>query len=160
MRDLQRDDLPSLTGILHRCGAFNGPEIECALELLEIVLDNPLQQDYRVTVTDGAGGLHGYILYGPVPLTEGTFDIYWIAVDPASQGQGVGRNLMAHAEEQARKASGRMICLETSSQGSYQRTREFYLQAGYREESRIRDFYRPGDDRLTYVKRFTTVEDK
>ena len=24
------------------------------------------------------------------------------------------------------------------------------------EESRIRDFYKPGDDRITYVKRFST----
>ncbi|MEZ4599003.1 MAG: hypothetical protein R2940_04355 [Syntrophotaleaceae bacterium] len=34
-----------------------------------------------------------------------------------------------------------------------------YRQAGFRQESRIRDFDHSGDDRLTYVKRFTTVED-
>jgi ribosomal protein S18 acetylase RimI-like enzyme len=153
MRELVKEDLPALTGILNSCGAFTEEEVACALELLEIVLRDPLQQDYRVAVADGPEEIGGYILYGPVPLTRGTFDIYWIAVDPRCQGQGVGRRLMAHAEQMAREAGGRMICLETSSQGSYQRTREFYRQAGYREESRIRDFYRPGDDRLTYVKR-------
>lgn len=159
MRELRATDMPALTLILHQCEAFTEPEIACALELLEIVINDPLQQDYRVAVANGGDEVQGYILYGPVPLTEGTYDIYWIAVDPDSQGQGVGRQLMRHAEQQARAAGGRMICLETSSQGHYQRTREFYRQAGYIEENRIRDFYRPGDDRLTYVKRFFTMED-
>lgn len=160
MRELLAEDLPALTVILRECGAFTEIEVDCALELLQIVLDDPAQQDYRVAVADGPEGVRGYILYGPVPLTEGTYDIYWISVAPRCQGLGVGRALMNHAEEQARNAQGRMICLETSSQGFYQRTRDFYRQAGYREESRLKDFYRPGDDRLTYVKRFATMEDK
>jgi ribosomal protein S18 acetylase RimI-like enzyme len=159
MRELRATDLPALTLILHQCEAFTEVEIACALELLEIVINEPQQQDYRVAVSEGAGEVLGYILYGPVPLTEGTYDIYWIAVDPNCQGQGIGQQLMIHAERQAKAARGRMICLETSSQGHYERTREFYRQAGYLEESRIRDFYRPGDDRLTYVKRFTTMEE-
>jgi len=96
----------------------------------------------------------GYVLFGPVPLTEGNYDLYWIAVDPNIQGGGVGRRLMKHVEKQVRQRGGRLLCLETSSQGSYLRTRKFYEQAGYVEESCIRDFYKPGDDRLTYVKRF------
>lgn len=159
MRELFSTDLPALSVILHDCGAFTEVEIACATELLEIVLNDPQQQDYQVAVAEQDGQVSGYILYGPVPLTEGTYDIYWIAVAPQAQGRGVGRQLMAHAEEQAKIARGRMICLETSSQGHYQRTREFYRQAGYQEESRIRDFYRIGDDRLTYVKRFTDMED-
>ena len=53
------------------------------------------------------------------------------------------------------KRGARLVCLETSSQGGYQRTRRFYDQCGYLEESRLRDFYKPGDDRITYVKRFS-----
>jgi ribosomal protein S18 acetylase RimI-like enzyme len=91
MRDLQTADLPALTDILQRCGAFTEVEITCALELLETVLSEPLQQDYRVAVADRDEKVLGYILYGPVPLTEGNYDIYWIAVDPDGQGQGVRR---------------------------------------------------------------------
>jgi ribosomal protein S18 acetylase RimI-like enzyme len=154
MRTLSRNDLPALVRILNETGAFTDVEVGCALELLAIVLDQPGQQDYLVAVAEEEGRAAGYILYGPVPLTEGNFDIYWIATDPAVQGRGFGRRLMEHAEGDARARGGRLICLETSSQGGYQRTRRFYEQAGYVEESRIRDFYRPGDDRITYVKRF------
>ncbi len=156
MRKLEAGDLPALNRILRETGAFTQAEVECAVELLEIVLNDPAQKDYQVAVAEQAEAVAGYILYGPVPLTEGNFDIYWIATDPAVQGLGLGRQLMEWAETDARRRGARMVCLETSSQGSYQRTRRFYDQAGYQEESRIRDFYKPGDDRITYVKRFTT----
>ena len=111
-----------------------------------------------MAVAEDDGRPAGYVLYGPVPLTEGNFDLYWIATDPGVQGRGFGRSLLTHVESDVRIRMGRMICLETSSQGGYERTRKFYEQAGYLEESRIRDFYRPGDDRITYIKRFSTEE--
>lgn len=154
MRELQREDLFELARILDATGAFTEAEVDCAMELLHIVVDQPLQEDYRVAVAEHDGAICGYILYGPVPLTEGNFDIYWIATDPEVQGLGLGRKLMAHAEADAQRRGARLIGLETSSQGNYARTRSFYQRAGYTLESCIRDFYRPGDDRLTYVKRF------
>jgi ribosomal protein S18 acetylase RimI-like enzyme len=154
MRKLRHDDIPMLEEILVATGSFTDDEVAVALELLETVINNPRQQDYEVAVADVGGRVAGYVLFGPVPLTEGNYDLYWIAVAPNSQGGGVGRRLMKHVEEQVSQRDGRMLCLETSSQGGYLRTRSFYEQAGYVEESRIRDFYKPGDDRLTYVKRF------
>lgn len=156
MRKLEPADLPALKRILRATGAFNAAEVDCALELLHIVLDQPQQPDYLVAVAEDGDQVAGYILYGPVPLTEGNFDIYWIATDPAVQGKGLGRQLMTFAETDAQSRGARMICLETSSQGGYERTRRFYDQAGYIQESCIRDFYKPGDDRLTYVKRFSS----
>jgi len=154
MRKLRHDDIPLLEEILVATGAFTDAEVAIAVELLETVVSDPLQQDYEVAVADIGDRVAGYVLFGPVPLTEGNYDLYWIAVGPETQGSGVGRRLMKHVEEQVRLRGGRMLCLETSSQGGYQRTRKFYEQAGYVEESCIRDFYKPGDDRLTYVKRF------
>lgn len=154
MRKLRNDDIPQIKEILVATQAFTADEVSIAIELLETVIKSPLQQDYEVVVTDVGDHVAGYVLFGPVPLTEGNYDLYWIAVDPNIQGGGVGRRLMKHVEEQVRQRGGRLLCLETSSQGSYLRTRKFYEQAGYVEESCIRDFYKPGDDRLTYVKRF------
>ena len=154
MRKLRHDDIPLLEEILLATGAFTDAEVTVAIELLESVINDPGQQDYEVAVADIGDHVAGYVLFGPVPLTEGNYDLYWIAVSPTSQGSGIGRRLMKHVEEQVRQRGGRLLCLETSSQGGYVRTRKFYEQAGYVEESCIRDFYKPGDDRLTYVKRF------
>ncbi|MDT8419176.1 MAG: GNAT family N-acetyltransferase [Desulfuromonadales bacterium] len=154
MRKLLDSDLLQLRQILVATEAFTPTEIECAMELLETVLNDPTQQDYQVIVAEHEGVVAGYVLYGPVPLTEGNFDLYWIATDPELHGKGIGRQLMKETERRLRVAGARLLCLETSSQGNYSRTRKFYEQAGYLEESRIRDFYRLGDDRITYVKRF------
>ncbi|MDW7645784.1 MAG: N-acetyltransferase [Desulfuromonadales bacterium] len=157
MRDLKRSDLPDLQRILEETKAFTDAEVDCAMELFHTVLDNPAQKDYIVVVAEEGGLPAGYILYGPVPLTEGTFDIYWIATDPAHQGRGVGQRLLLYAETDIQLRGGRLVCLETSSQGSYERTRRFYDRAGYVQAAVIPDFYRPGDDRITYIKNLTTV---
>lgn len=154
LRELRTGDLPDLQRILVATDAFTPAEVDVAMELLEIVINQPQQRDYTVAVAEVLGNVAGYVLFGPVPATLGNFDLYWIAVDPAAQGSGVGQRLIEHVEEAVRQHGGRMICLETSSQGGYSRTRSFYEKAGYQLESRIRDFYKPGDDRLTYVKRF------
>ena len=154
LRNLQAGDLPELERILVATDAFTPAEVAVAMELLEIVINQPEQRDYEVAVAEALGKVAGYVLFGPVPATVGNFDLYWIAVDPAAQGTGVGQRLIESVEEEVRARDGRMVCLETSSQGGYSRTRSFYERAGYTLESRIRDFYKPGDDRLTYVKRF------
>ncbi|HKL26569.1 MAG TPA: GNAT family N-acetyltransferase [Desulfuromonadales bacterium] len=156
MRPLRKTDIPHLKRLLMelcRQERFTQEEVDCALELLYQVLDNPEQTDYLVAVIDDAPGPVGYILYGPVPLTDGTWDIYWIATAPAVHGAGYGRLLLEHAERDMRRRGGRLICLETSSQDTYQRTRLFYDRSGYFQEACLKDFYRPGDDRITYVKR-------
>ncbi len=42
--------------------------------------------------------------YGPTPLTLGTFDLYWMAVDPKAQGHGIGKALVRWLEEHVRRA--------------------------------------------------------
>ncbi len=154
MRKLIASDLLPLRQILVATESFTEVEIDCAMELLETVLNDPEQRDYQVIVAEYEGVVAGYVLYGPVPLTEGNYDLYWIATDPDLHGEGVGRQLMKEVERRLRVARARLLCLETSSQTHYSRARKFYQQAGYAEESCIRDFYRPGDNRITYVKRF------
>ena len=159
LRNLEPQDFDPLSSILRRTGAFTEPEVECALELLDTVLNRPEQRDYLVTVAVEDKTVAGYILYGPIPLTEGSYDIYWIAVDPDLQGRHIGRQLLHCSEADILARGGGLICIETSSQSGYSGTRQFYLNNGYQEESRIRDFYRPGDDRITYVKRLSIPEE-
>src|SRR4030042_577997 len=91
----------------------------------------------------------GYICYGPTPLTEGTWDIYWMATTREKRRQGIGGALMVAAEEEIRKAQGRLAVIETSSLPHYENTRRFHTRQGYETISRLPDFYTPGDAKLT-----------
>jgi len=147
-------DRTAIAGIVSRVGNFNEAEIACALELVDIYLNDPLQKDYRVLVAETAGcGVGAYACWGPTPMTSGAFDVYWMATDPPMQGRGLGRALITDIERSAIAAGGRLVLIETSSKDSYAATVQFYRGLGYREEARIRDFYDVGDDRFVFVKR-------
>jgi len=143
--------------ILQQSDMFTLPEINVAMELIDVYLFNKDQKDYLIYVAlSGRNEVAGYICYGPTPATEGTYDIYWIAVSPALQKKGIGRELLSFGEEEIRRHRGRMIIIETSSQQKYHPTQQFYLKNGYIIEARFRDFYRPGDDKLVFVKRLNS----
>jgi GNAT superfamily N-acetyltransferase len=153
VRPLTREDRRAVLGVIQSTGMFTAAEIAVARELIDITLDQPRQKDYSILVVEDPGGrVVGYLTYGPTPLTEGTYDLYWMAVRSGEQGRGYGRELVGWLENAVRKAGGRMILIETSSQPKYEKTRRFYAGLGYREVSRIPDFYRKGDDRVTYSK--------
>jgi len=150
---MTREDRLTVLDIIHSTEMFTPDEIAVACELIDITLDQPEQRDYCLVVAeDEAGRVVGYMSYGPTPLTEGAYDLYWMAVASGEQGRGFGRKLVSWLEKTVREASGRMILIETSSQPKYEKTRRFYTGLDYEEVSRIPDFYRKGDDRITYVK--------
>jgi ribosomal protein S18 acetylase RimI-like enzyme len=101
-----------------------------------------------------ARAVQGYACYGPVPLTVGTYDLYWIVVDPVAQGRGHGRRLLEAVERRIEELGGRKLLIETSSQESYAGTIRFYERSGYELAARIRDFYKVGDDKLVFSKDF------
>lgn len=122
------------------------------------VVDNALKSrsDYLVFVAEkeGSNRVVGYACYGPTLLGEGVYDLYWLAVAPDSQGCGIGGALLRAVEGAVRAAGGRMLLIETASKPSYARTRAFYEHEGYSETARVPDFYREGDDKIIYAKRF------
>ncbi len=155
VRPMTDEDSERVLDIIRSTGMFTPDEILVANELVDIYLDRPGQRDYVVVVVeDEDGRVTGYLTYGPTPLTDGTYDLYWMAVAPEAQGRGLGRELVAWLEKQVAEAGGRLILIETSSQPKYEKTRTFYLGLGYTEASRIPDFYKAGDSRITYVKYF------
>jgi ribosomal protein S18 acetylase RimI-like enzyme len=113
----------------------------------------PDHPDYQVLVALKDKQLVGYVCYGPTPMTEGTFDLYWIASHPQTRGQGVGAALIAAMEGDIRQRHGRLIRVETSATEAYGPTRGFYEGMKYREEARIKDFYKVGDDLIILTKR-------
>ena len=156
IRPMVAGDRSAVENILHQVGNFHAGEVACALELVDIFLNDPEQRDYRIVVAEDATSVvRGYTCWGPTPLTRGTYDLYWIATDPEVQGAGFGRVLMEYVEDQVKNEEGRILVAETSSKESYGNTVRFYRRLNYEEASRIRDFYDVGDDKITFVKRFS-----
>lgn len=154
VRPMASDDRASVASLVVSVDNFNKAEIECALELVDIYLNDADQTDYHLVVAeDATGAVRAYACWGPVPLTVGTYDLYWIATHPQWRGRGFGNALMTYIETRVVERQGRLLVVETSSKSSYAGTVEFYRRIGYREASRIRDFYDIGDDRLIFVKR-------
>lgn len=152
LRPLRADDLEELVRITAATGFFRPDEVEVAREVLTEAASDGERSGYSAFVAaDGQRPL-GYACFGPAPLTRGTWDIYWVAVDPAYQRRGIGSRLIGRVEQEIGRKGSRLIVVETSSQDMYQPTREFYGALGYKEVSRIADFYDDGDDKITFAK--------
>jgi len=104
-------------------------------------------------VAESDGEVAGYACFGATPTTDGTQDLYWIAVDPAAQGAGIGRRLLGAVEDALRGEGARLLLVETASKPSYAGTRAFYDACGYELVARVPDFYAPGDDKVIYARR-------
>jgi len=153
VRPMTAADREIVLRIIKDTRMFSAAEEEVARELIQIYLEVPGQRDYLAVVAiDEGGGVIGYMTYGPTPLAEQAYDLYWMAVAPATQGRGHGKDLVRWLEAKVEDLGGRMIIIETSSTPHYLPTRRFYLGLGYKEVARIPDYYKPGDDRVIYVK--------
>jgi ribosomal protein S18 acetylase RimI-like enzyme len=146
-------DKPVLITLLRATPEFKPAEVVVAEEVLNSYLADPAGSGYNTLVAKAGLAISGYVCYGPTPLTEGTWDVYWIAVAAGEQGKGVGGALLAYAEDKIREARGRLIVIETSSQTSYVKSRRFYSNHGYEAVARLPDFYAPGDDKIILQKR-------
>jgi ribosomal protein S18 acetylase RimI-like enzyme len=152
IRLMIKKDKAAIEKILQVTQEFTPAEVKVALELIDLYLEYGIGSDYHILVAEVDNTPAGYICFGPTPLTEGTWDIYWMAVDPRKQRQGIGRRLLNDAEGSISKVQGRLILIETSSKPEYEKTRKFYKSCDYKIIARIPDFYTPGDDKLVFQK--------
>ncbi len=151
----REQERPAIEAILRRCGVFREEEVDVALEVLDVYLYRLNQQDYQVYTAKRAGAVAGYVCFGRNTMTDGTFELYWIAVDPGQHRHGVGGSLMALAEYEIARQGGRLISVETSSREDYHPTRKFYHGLGYRQAAVVADYYAPGDSKVILTKRIT-----
>ena len=158
IRELERRDRSRIEEMIVSSGKFNEVEIKTALELVDEALEEGEASGYIFVLLEygkESPQLHGYACYGPTPLTQGVYDLYWIVVDPAAQRKGIGRYLLEHVERDIMKRGGRMLLIETSSQETYGATIRFYERNGYQLMARIKNYYRIGDDKLVFSKELT-----
>ena len=146
IRKFKNKDREKIIKILNETNMFTEEEINVAIEVIDDFLARQEESGYEIySAVDDEDASIGYICFGKRPLTQGTYDVYWIAVDPSLQGNGIGKKLMKFAEQKIKEKGGNLILVETSSQEKYLKTRLFYKACGYEEIARIRDFYKKGD---------------
>jgi len=71
---------------------------------------------------------------------RGTSNLYWIVVDPARQGEGVGPPV-AGGRDRLTTDHGPTVVVETSSRPDYPPTRAFYERRGYTQAARLAGYY-------------------
>jgi ribosomal protein S18 acetylase RimI-like enzyme len=152
--ELRAEDLAAIAELVRRAGVFSAAEVGIALEVAAAGLSGGEASGYRFLLCDAAAGLAGWSAFGPIPATAASYDLYWIAVDPAAQRRGLGSRLLAASEERVAALGGRRIYVDTSGRADYAPARAFYERHGYRRVATLDDFYAPGDPKLIYVKTF------
>ena len=171
LRDLTSTDTDRILALTRATGVFRGEELEIAAEVFRDCVAAPgpsggggagvvgaelssaptTPRAYYALGGELEGELVGWICWGQTPCTDGTWDLYWLAVDPAAHGMGVGTALV---EEMERRLTGtaRLISVDTSGRTDYEPTRAFYAARGYHAVARVPDFYAPGDDQVIFTK--------
>ena len=150
---LSPQDPARIESLVERTGVFNAEEIEIARSLAEEWLAEGEASGYAFLVADGADGIEGYTCFGAIPGTEHRYELYWIAVDPASQKRGLARALLDATEAAVAARGGVILYAETSSLPGYAPAHRFYDAAGYGRLATIPDYHADGDSLIVYGKR-------
>jgi len=175
IRIAKPEDETIVLDIIERTGFFRPVEIDIAREVFteaaqrkpgcsyqsyvaeirETIDEGRLKKDGEQIVSHPSSlipRIVGWVCFGETPCTIGTFDIYWIAVDPTLQRQGAGKFMLDFSENEIKKQNGRLAVVETSGMKRYESTQKFYEKNNYELAAKIPNFYAPGDDKLIYVK--------
>ena len=148
------NDVLAVEQLVRTAGTFSEPEIAIARELVEVNLAKGDEASgYRFIFADWRNGINGYTCFGPIPGTEGRYELYWIAVSRENRRSGLGQRLMMATEAAVRALSGVFLFAETSTRANYEPARKFYLAQGYQLMGTIPDWYADGDGLATYGKR-------
>ena len=149
IRPVNKVDIAGLKKVLDSSELFPSEFLD---DMISEYLNNPSSEEiwFTYTVDQIPVGL-GYC--APEKLTNGTFNLYAIAVNQEAQGQGIGHKMMEYIENLLIEKGHRILIVETSSLDHYALTRKFYEKLGYHKEAVIRDFWNEGEDKVIFWKK-------
>ena len=153
IKPITHHDRMKILSLLRQTGVFNESEITVAMEIVDLVLARKDGGDYQTFSSyDDMGRFRGYICFGPIPMTDRRYDLYWIAIDPQVRGSGVAAELVGFMEKQVARQGGGKIYVDTASTPPYTPARRFYEKQGYTRVCTLDDFYREGDSKVIFMK--------
>ncbi|CAA9276316.1 MAG: hypothetical protein AVDCRST_MAG95-3043 [uncultured Adhaeribacter sp.] len=129
-------------------------------ELLEGMMENYFNEPSSTDIwlTKEENNIPVAVAYcAPERFTEGTYNLYLIAVHKNYQGRSIGAEIIAYLEETLRTNGQRILLVETSGFPEFELTRKFYEKCKYNREAVIRDFYREGEDKIVFWKKLNAV---
>ena len=138
-------DRERVHALLAATEVFRAEELDVALEVFDGALAG---EGYFGALACQGDDVVGLAFWGEAPMTEGTYDLYWLASDPAAHGSGAAKVLLHHVVSDVRARGGRLLLVETESTPGYARARRFYEREGLAEIARVRDYYRAGADKI------------
>src|SRR5262245_38158481 len=97
IRKLAPPDRPQIEALLGSDSTFNQEEVSVALEVIDAAIASP-EKDYLAMVFELEDKVAGYVCYGKTPMTEATYDLYWVATHAAARGKGIATRLVAAME--------------------------------------------------------------
>lgn len=147
IRPVTSEDLPALKTVIDANGLFPSDMLD---EMISDYLSDEDSKDYWFTYDDGKPVAIAYC--APERMTQGTWNLYLIAVHPDYQKFGRGASMLHHIEQKLAQNGERILLVETSGLPSFEGTREFYRKCGYNQEARIREFYQAGEDKIVFRK--------
>jgi GNAT superfamily N-acetyltransferase len=147
------NDPDTIESIVRSSGFFYEDEIPIARELAEETLKQGDASGYKFVFAEEDGNTLGYAAYGFIDGTDGSYDLYWIAVRDDLRGKGIGKAILEQVMIVLQKENGRQLIAETSSLEKYLPTRAFYLRHEFSLVATIPDFFRVGDDKVFYVRK-------
>lgn len=146
------DDAAEIVDVAIATRVFKPLEISTLREVLDDYFDENAAIGHRCHTLTLDGVIVGFAYHAPIAMTEDSWYLYWIAVQPRLQTRGIGSLLLQMVEEDIVRHRGRVLFIETSSLPHYEKTRRFYLKHGYDREAVLRDFYAAGDDMIVFRK--------
>lgn len=154
IRAVEREDIEPIQQLAVTNRMFGPDEVDFFVEAIEGHLDGSLPDDYWIVAWND-DRLVGAAYLAPEPFGALVWNLYFIATDPTRHGTGIGKMLMSGIEDHLVELGGsaaRVLIVETSATDQYVGARRFYEALGFDRESTIRDYYGPGDAKVTYWK--------
>ncbi|MBW1299014.1 GNAT family N-acetyltransferase [Aquimarina litoralis] len=152
IRKVQKVDIPELKKVLDSSELFPSYLLD---DMISDYLHNEKSMDiWFTTIAQGKPVSIGYC--APERLTEGTYNLYAIAVRKDQQGKGIGKEMMEYIENELKENKCRILIVETSGKPDFALTREFYLKCNYTKQAVIPEFYEKGDDKIVFWKKLVS----
>ena len=147
IRPIELKDLPALKLVIEANDLFPSDLLN---DMMSDYFNNKNSNDLWFTYEADKPVAIAYC--APERMTEGTWNLYLIAVHPQYQGKGLGTSILQYIEQILAAGGERLLLIETSGLNNFEGTREFYRRCGYQQEARIREFYQAGEDKIVFRK--------